>query len=141
MGRDMTTDAEIDAAIERARREPEPPYAHMVEFDFDRRLLILHIATAPFSENSRRLVLPLEDIQGLADGTPEQLEDYDLEGEGYGIDWPSLKVAFRVEGLLAGVTGNQRWMRELERRRGSVMPKNGNDGSKTPRTRRVKVPA
>ncbi len=106
------TDAEIDAGIDawfdRYGSEPEPELvlADLVEFDFPKRLLLLHLS------NGRRLVLPLEDVQGLGEATKEQLENYDLQ-EGQGIEWPGLGVAYRIEGLLAGSYGNEAWMREL----------------------------
>ncbi len=106
------TDAEIDAQIDGwyakhgSSPEPETVLAELVEFEFEKRLLILHLS------NGRRLVLPLEDIQGLSRATREQLEDYDLK-EGQGVEWPSLGVAHRVEGLLNGVYGTEAWMRKL----------------------------
>ncbi len=93
------TDAEIDAQVggwyakHGSSPETEPVLADLVEFEYEKRLLILHLS------NGRRLALPLEDIQGLGTATREQLEEYDLQ-EGRGIEWPSLRVAHRVEGLL-----------------------------------------
>ncbi len=106
------TDAEIDAGIDawfdRYGGEPEPEaiLADLVEFDFPKRLLLLHLS------NGRRLVLPLEDLQGLGEATEEQLENYDLQ-QGQGIEWPGLGVAYRIEGLVEGSYGNEAWMREL----------------------------
>ena len=106
------TDAEIDAQIDGwfakhgSSPETEPVLAELVEFEFEKRLLILHLSTG------RRFVLPMEDVQGLRQATKGQLEDYDLQ-EGQGIEWPALGVAHSVERLLQGVYGTEGWMRKL----------------------------
>jgi len=65
----LTTDAEIDRAIERARRLPEEARVKEIEYrpgpGLD--LFILKLT------DGRRRVLPREDLQGLQSGTREQL--------------------------------------------------------------------
>ena len=40
--------------------------------------------------NGRRLVLPIEDVQGLGAATHKQLQNYELPGRGTGISFPDL---------------------------------------------------
>jgi len=104
----VTTDAEIDAALEAARQTEK----------FDRR-----VARVSYSENTDSVVLVLENgvthsiprrlLQGLSEARPEDLKEIELLGRGTGLYWPALDVAHLVSGLLAGVYGSARWMKEL----------------------------
>jgi hypothetical protein len=104
----VTTDAEIDAAIEAARQTEK----------FDRR-----VVRASDSRNMDSVVLVLENgvthsiprrlLQGLREARPEDLKEIELLGRGTGLYWPALDVAHLVSGLLAGVYGSARWMKEL----------------------------
>ena len=82
----MTTDAEIETALERARLREDEPMAESVEHIPDLNLLIVGLS------NHRRLVLPLEDIQGLGEATHDQIQHYELLGGGTGISFPDLDV-------------------------------------------------
>ncbi len=106
---DITTEEQIDQALGLARVAPEEIVADHVQFDFAQRLLLIHLSSG------RRLVLPLEDVQKLGEATHDQLEDYDLLGDGYAIEWPQLDIAFRIEGLVEGLYGNEAWMQQLHR--------------------------
>lgn len=106
---DITTEEQIDQALGLARAAPEESVANHVQFDFAQRLLLIHLS------NGHRLVLPLEDIQKLGKATHDQLEDYDLLGKGYAIEWPQLNIAFCIEGLIEGSYGNEAWMQQLHR--------------------------
>jgi hypothetical protein len=104
----VTTDAEIDAALEAARQTEK----------FDRR-----VVRASYSENTDSVVLILKNgvthsiprrlLQGLSEARPEDLKEIELLGRGTGLYWPALDVAHLVSGLLAGVYGSARWMKEL----------------------------
>jgi len=104
----VTTDAEIDAALEAARQTEK----------FDRR-----VVRASYSENTDSVVLVLENgvthsiprrlLQGLSEAKAEDLKQIELLGRGTGLYWPALDVAHLVSGLLAGVYGSARWMKEL----------------------------
>ena len=82
----MTTDAEIETALERARLREDEPMAESVEHIPDLNPLIVGLS------NHRRLVLPLEDIQGLGEATHDQIQHYELLGGGTGISFPDLDV-------------------------------------------------
>jgi vacuolar-type H+-ATPase subunit E/Vma4 len=111
----MTTDAEIDAAIERARK-----YAK-----YDRR-----VVKAAYSKATDRLRLILDDgatysvprllIQGLAGAEEKALNRIQILGDGTGLLWPLLDVAHYVPGLLGGVYGTEKWMTALYEERNKL---------------------
>ena len=110
----VTTDAEIDAALERAKACDGEPFAQKVEHIPALNLLIVALS------NRRRLVLPIEDLQGLDKATHEQIENYELLGHGTGISFPDLDVDLYVPALIEGVYGNRRWMAQLGKKGGSA---------------------
>ena len=110
----VTTDAEIDAALDRAQMLEREPVAQTVEHVPDLNLLIVRLS------NGRRLVLPMEDLQGLGRATPEQMRHYELLGRGSGISFPDLDVDLYVPALIEGVYGTRKWMAELGRKGGKA---------------------
>ncbi len=136
-------DAQIDAWYAKYGNEPEDdnePRADFVDFDHEKRLMIIRLV------NGRRVVIPVEDIQGLSHATPEQLDQWGMHGEGFGMEWPGLGVAYRIGGLLEGLYGNQLWMEELRRRGGASKSEAKQaaarvNGAKGGRPRKEKVPA
>jgi hypothetical protein len=68
--------------------------------------------------NGRRLVLPIEDLQGLGGATHKQIQNYELLGHGTGISFPEIDVDLYVPALIEGVYGNRRWMAELGKKGG-----------------------
>jgi hypothetical protein len=113
----VTTDFDIEEALRRAAVLKGEPLAQSVEYIQDLRLLIVGLS------NGRRLVLPVEDLQGLTDATQEHMQQCELLGGGTGISFPELDVDLYVPALIEGVYGNRRWMAELGRRGGSVKSK------------------
>ncbi len=109
---DLTTDEEIDAAIERARLEPEGPRIVEAKYHPERGLDLFVLTIS----DGRRLVLPREELQFVADATPEQAADFTIGPHGYHIWWPKLDEGFRAEGLLEGRRGNKKWMERLRQR-------------------------
>jgi hypothetical protein len=110
----ITTDAEIEAALKRAKLHDCDPFAQTVEHIPALKLLIVGLS------NSRRLVLPIEDLQGLGNATHEQIQNYELLGRGTGISFPELDVDLYVPALIEGVYGNRRWMAQLGKKGGSA---------------------
>ena len=108
----VTTDAEIEAALEKAMSPDSDPRAQTVEHIPDLNLLIVGLSTG------RRLVIPIEDLQGLGNATHAQIQNYELLGSGTGIGFPGLDVDLYVPALLEGVYGNRRWMAQLGRKGG-----------------------
>jgi hypothetical protein len=108
----VTTDAEIEAALENSKPHDSDPVAQSVEHIPDLNLLIVGLS------NRRRLVLPVEDLQGLGKATHEQIQNYELLGSGTGIGFPGLDVDLYVPALIEGVYGNRRWMAQLGKKGG-----------------------
>ncbi|HUY94185.1 MAG TPA: DUF2442 domain-containing protein [Terracidiphilus sp.] len=106
----VTTDAEIDRAIRHARAFSK----------YDQRLV-----RAVYSARSDRFLLrttsgvshfiPRKLLQGLSNASADELTRIELLGHGTGLYWPELDVAHSVSGLLAGVYGSERWMKQLRR--------------------------
>jgi hypothetical protein len=104
-----TTDDEIDASIEEARRLEK----------YDRR-----VVRASYSDGTDSIILLLENgvtlsvprrlLQGLTEAEPNALNNIELLGRGTGLYWPEMDVAHLVSGLLAGVYGSARWMKHLQ---------------------------
>jgi len=108
MGKNLrTTDAEIDAAVKRARLESEPPTAVSARYHLSTDSVIIGL------KSGRRLIVPREEIQGLATARRRDVAAIEIENLGTALSWPLLDLDFSIEGLLKGVTGNRRWMQEL----------------------------
>jgi hypothetical protein len=112
----VTTDAEIDRAIERARHVRHEPLVAKVEYrpgpGLD--LLILKL------NDGRRHVLPREELQGLELATNQQIANVEIVGGGTGLHWPDLDADLYVPALLRGVHGTKKWMAKIGRRGGLV---------------------
>jgi len=112
----VTTDAEIDRAIERARRLREEPLVKEVEY---RPEPSLDMVILKLTDGSRRMI-PREDLQGLETGTPEQLARVEIVGGGTGLHWPELDADLYVPALLQGIYGTKLWMAKIGKRGGAV---------------------
>jgi hypothetical protein len=104
----LTTDADIEAALERARgfdkfvrKAIRASYSRRT----DRILLTL--------DNGATLSLPRKHLEGLENARGAALSKIELLGPGTAVYWPDLDVAHEVDGLLAGVFGTARWMERL----------------------------
>lgn len=56
--------------------------------------------------------IPARLIEGLQHATPIQLAAVEMDSHGYALNWEEPDVQMSVEGLLAGVFGSRRWMRQ-----------------------------
>lgn len=140
----MTTDAEIDAAIERRRlyeAEHGPsPWVTSIDYLDASNILVFHI------NNGLRLAIPVENLQGLENATPAQLRNYQLLGPGSGIDFPDVDAAFHVDSLIEGIYGSKKWMAQLGAQGGSSRSERKQaaariNGTKGGRPRKQKIPA
>ena len=61
---------------------------------------------------------PYQLLQGLANGTPEQLVEVEIVPTGSALHWESLDADLGVSQLVAGVFGSKAWMTELGLRDG-----------------------
>jgi len=110
----IPTGAEIETALERAKPHDGAPRAQTVEHIPALKLLIVGL------RNGRRLVLPIEDVQGLGNATHRQIQNCELLGRGTGISFPELDVDLYVPALIERVYGNRRWMAQLGKKGGSA---------------------
>ncbi len=109
-GKDLTTEAEIDAAMERARNAPPLPHALSGEYKSELDAIVLHL------DSGRRLLIPREELQGLESATQDQIAHIEIFG-GLDIAWPDLDLDHYLPSLLEGQFGSDQWMQSLERRR------------------------
>ncbi len=110
----VTTDAQIDAALARARE--------FAAFD-------VRAVRARYSPADDRVVLTLSNgvefgiprtyLQGLQNGTRAQLSKPRITDRGTAIRWPQLGVEHYVPGLLHLIFGTRKWMAEIGRRGGA----------------------
>ncbi len=70
------------------------PLAEHVEFTEDDLIVSL--------VDGRTVTVPLVWFPRLSDATKEQLEHYEILGDGEGIHWPEIDEDLSVEGLLRG---------------------------------------
>ena len=114
----LTTDAEIEAALEARRLYEEEhgpdPYATKIEFAEDVRILVIHLS------NGLRLAIPIENLEGLENATAAQLRNYEMMGIGYAFFFPDLDVDFYLQSLIEGVYGTRRWMSQLGKKGGAA---------------------
>jgi hypothetical protein len=65
-------------------------------------------------KNHAELHIPIKNIQGLQQATPQQLGKMQLTTSGNAVHWEELDVQMSIEGLAVGVFGTQQWMRQLK---------------------------
>lgn len=112
----ITTDEEIDQALERAKQIDEEVRALSVEYKPGRELDLLILK---LSDGSRRLI-PREDIEGLQKATRAQIAHVELASNGQGLHWPDLDLDLYVPALLKNIYGSRRWMAQIGRRGGAA---------------------
>jgi hypothetical protein len=103
----VTTDAEVDAALERAKAHDNDPLARAVQYVPLLKLLIIGLT------DGRRIALPIEGVPELKKATKRVLGHWELLGRGTAINFPDVDVALPIDGIIAGVYGKSRWMSEF----------------------------
>src|ERR1700733_6306390 len=110
----VTTDAEIDEALQRARSLG--PELQLVAIHYDSHPAF-DLYALRLNDGSRRFI-GRESLEGLQNATKKQLANVEIVGRGTGIRWPDLDVDLYVPALLDGIYGSKRWMADLGRRGG-----------------------
>lgn len=110
----VTTNAEIDRAIERAHRPHNEPLVTAAEYRPGPGLDLLVLKLS----DGRRHVIPRELLQGLESGTSKQIGHIEIIGGGTGLHWPELDADLYVPALLRGVYGTRLWMAKIGQRGG-----------------------
>jgi hypothetical protein len=103
---DLTTDAEIDAALERAKAFDSYPRIVEAVYRPEAGWECLMIRL----DNGRRLLIPREQLDELKDATPEQASEITLSPQRRGIWWPQLD-----EGLYLPDFLEYRWGKEIQK--------------------------
>jgi hypothetical protein len=83
---DMTTDEEIDAAIERAKEFESFPRIVEAVYRGEPGLEFLMLRLS----DGRRLLVPKEELGELKNATPEQAADLTIEHQGRSVWWKQL---------------------------------------------------
>ena len=99
------TDAQIDAARQRGREERlREPRAKAARYDRKLDRVVVDLT------NGCMFAFPPHLAQGLEAGTPEQLAQVEILGDGSGLHWEALDADFSVPGLLTGLFGTRAYM-------------------------------
>jgi len=79
-----------------------------------------HAISARYDRKSGRIVIDLsskltlsfspDDVQGLENAKPSQLDEIEISPSGFGIHFPKLDADLYVPGLLEGLLGSRTWM-------------------------------
>jgi len=112
----ITTDSEMDRAIEQAQLLQDEPRVTAVEYKSGPGLDLLILKLS----NGHRHVIPREDLQGLQKATKEQIAQVEIISNGTGLHWSGLNLDHYVPNLLGHVYGTKRWMAEIGRRGGTA---------------------
>jgi len=105
---DLTTDTEIDAALEAAKEFDDEPRATSADYIGDRAdVVVIRLSTGG------RLTIPREELQGLENATETQLSEIQLWGGGISLSWPQLDVDHYLPHLLEHRYGSDAWMESL----------------------------
>ncbi len=112
----VTTNAEIDRAIEQASSLKNDPHVTGVEYKPGPGLDFLVLKLS----DGHRHVIPREDLQGLQSATKEEIARVEILGNGTGLHWPALNLDHYVPSMLRHVYGTKRWMAEIGRSGGSA---------------------
>ena len=81
-------------------------------------VLITDSLIAVTLEDGRTISIPIGWYPRLAHGTPEERQNFQISGAGYGIHWPDLDEDIGVAGLLAGKKSTEsrasfeRWLKQ-----------------------------
>jgi Protein of unknown function (DUF2442) len=101
------SEADWKAAEARGRIEmATKPRARAARFDSKLDRLVIELT------NGCTFLFPPRLAQGLETATDDQLGQVEILGHGFGLHWEELDADLKVESLLAGRFGSQRYMME-----------------------------
>lgn len=99
------TDEEINAAIERGKREHSTePRAVSVKYDRNTARFVVSLASGA------EVAIPADLLQGVKNASDADRSKVRLQGAGYGLHWPTLDLDFTVPGLLAEIFGTRSYL-------------------------------
>ena len=106
-GEDLTTEADIDRAIERSRQFDKVPRALSVKYEPGLDIVVLRLT------NGRRFIVPREELKGLENATEAQLAEIEIYA-GLSLAWPQLDVDHYLPYLLEENYEYAKLMRALQ---------------------------
>ena len=112
----VTTDSEIDRAIENAKALAVEPRVTAVEYQPGPGLDLLILKLS----NGHRHIIPREDLQGLQTATAKQIATVEIVGGGTGLHWPALHLDHYLPHLLRRVYGTKQWLAEIGSKGGAA---------------------
>ena len=114
---DDNISSELKAEIDRARAAGKilaetEPRAVKAWYATDSERVFIELT------NGVMMGFPYQLLQGLANGTPEQLAEVEIMPTGSALHWESLDADLGVAQLVSGLFGSKAWMTELGRHGG-----------------------
>lgn len=110
----ITTDSEIDAAIEQAKKyDLYRPKAVAAAYRANDDVFVIKFTTGV------ELTIPRCLLQGLEHATPAQLAEVEIVDAQSGLHWESLDVDHYIPAVLGGAFGTRKWMSQLGKLGGS----------------------
>jgi hypothetical protein len=89
----LTTEADIDRALERAKVFDRVPRARTAYYNAEADVIVIRLT------NGRRFIVPREELKGLANATVAQLSEIEIYA-GLSLAWPQLDVDHYLPYLL-----------------------------------------
>jgi hypothetical protein len=106
-GEDLTTEADIEAAIERAKNFDNHPRVLSASYNRAADAMILGL------NNGTRFIIPREELKGLEGATETQLADIEIS-VGLALYWPQVDVEHYFPYLPLQRTGKNPWLSPSE---------------------------
>jgi hypothetical protein len=114
----VTTDAEIDAAIERAKiYDLYRPKALDAAYRPKDDVIVIKFLSGV------ELTVPRRLLQGLENATQAQLAEVEVDNGQSGLHWESIDVDHYVPTILEGIFGSRKWMTQLGKMGGASRSK------------------
>jgi hypothetical protein len=99
--------ARVVAAGRAAPDEEREPHALSARYDNKHGRVVVEL------DNGCLFAFPARHVQGLEEADAKAIADIELLGGGYALHWPRINASLRIEGALAGIFGNRKWMHRL----------------------------
>lgn len=97
-------DAELRQAEDRGAALRAAGYAVSARYDRRRSRIVVGL------QSGVELTFPAQIVEGLAEGSPEDLAEIEITPAGLGLHWPRLDADLYVPALMQGVFGSKSWM-------------------------------
>ena len=98
------TEEELQRAEERMAALRDAGHAVKARYDRRRGRVVIALSTGV------EVTFPTHLAEGLADASPEELDDIEISPAGLGLHWPRLDADLYVPSLLQGIFGSRKWM-------------------------------